>query len=281
MSLYHMKKFLTFMLFAGALAALGGCVQAWQNWQLRQYDAAIRQAERAVKTASGDRPLALAYSELGRAYSEKARYSRGFKLLTGAEYESIFALGEKAHDAAVALAPGEADVFLKRGLSEYDRAAALGASKEDAAFLEKAEADFTSAIKLDPSKEQALDMRGLIYMGKRDYDKAIDDFTREKALDQRGGTLRLAEAYCARGSLRQGNKDNSGAAADYLRTIEFEKGTGRDACDCDPYAPLAGIYYEQKDYAKSWETVNAAKTAGSYIPPEFLADLKKASGRER
>src|SRR5712692_5152010 len=57
------------------------------------------------------------------AYSEKARYSRAFKLISAGEYDRLFGLAVKDHDQAVALDPVSAEAYYSRGQTYYDRAA--------------------------------------------------------------------------------------------------------------------------------------------------------------
>jgi hypothetical protein len=40
-------------------------------------------------------------------------------------------------------------------------------------------------------------------------------------------------------------------------------------------------YYYKKEYDKSWEDIKKAKDLGWRIPPEFLEELRKASGRQK
>ena len=256
---------------------LGACGRTY--W-LAKYDHDIRSAGRAVEAARNDAGRAGAYSERGRAYSEKARYSKSFKLISAEEYTRLFGLAISDHDRAVALAPAAAGVYLNRGLTFYDRAALEAVSStERAAFFGSAMADFTSAIARDERTELAFDMRGLIYIQTGDYTRAINDFAREAKLDPHIGNMRLAEAYCGRASSYQMKKAYDLAIADYSKALVL--GAPSDGCDCDPYAPLAWNYYQKKEYDKSWDIVLKAQSAKRWIPPEFLADLKKASGRDR
>ena len=48
----------------------------------------------------------------------------------------------------------------------------------------------------------------------------------------------------------------------------------------DAYYNRGWAYYFKKEYDKSWEDVKKAQELGYQIPPEFLDDLRKASGRE-
>src|SRR3974377_2000156 len=92
---------LCFPVLLSSSLLLGGCswmVQISQNMHLRGYDADIRNGTQAIETARNDAERAKAYSKRGSAYSEKARYSRAFKLIPDNEYERLFALAMKDHD---------------------------------------------------------------------------------------------------------------------------------------------------------------------------------------
>jgi hypothetical protein len=106
---------------------LGGCEGWWQSYSLRKYQGEIDAAARAVDAAQNDAQRALAHTARGRACSEKARYARAFKLIPPEEYGRLFDLAVEDHDRAVALAPGDAEVYLSRGRTYYDRAALVRA----------------------------------------------------------------------------------------------------------------------------------------------------------
>ncbi len=46
------------------------------------------------------------------------------------------------------------------------------------------------------------------------------------------------------------------------------------------YGNRGRAYYFKKEYDKSWDDVKKVQTLGYPIPPEFLDDLRKASGRQ-
>jgi tetratricopeptide (TPR) repeat protein len=84
-------------------------------------DREISESTQAVQSARNDAQRAEAYSKRGMAYSEKARYSRAFKLIPAEEYERLFDLAVKDHDEAVRLNPDSAEVYFNRGQAYYDR----------------------------------------------------------------------------------------------------------------------------------------------------------------
>jgi hypothetical protein len=47
------------------------------------------------------------------------------------------------------------------------------------------------------------------------------------------------------------------------------------------YGNRGRAYYFKKEYDKSWDDIKKVQALGYQIPPEFLDDLRKASGREK
>ena len=142
----------------------------------------------------------------------------------------------------MALDPGSAEGYYRRGHTYYDRAAL----------------------------EDARD-------AKQWFDPAVADFTPEMAIDPMG-RMRLADAYCARGSSHQQAKNYDAAIADFEKSIEL--GITADGCSCDPYNPLLGLYTsETRQFDKAWEIVRKARKSKPWIAPELLEKLKKDSGR--
>jgi hypothetical protein len=263
-----------------SLCALGGlaCGDA-----LKGYERDAEDATRELSAATTDAQRASAYSKRGRAYGEKARLSRGRKLIGLEEYARQFGLAVRDHDQAAALAPNDAEVYLNRGMTVYWRAAPTppdGMEPDASAkpWLDRAEANFARSFVLDPKKTQAVDMLGLVHLAKLEYDAAIHDFERVRPLDERLGRLRLADAHCSRGKARGEKKLYDLAIADYERSIEL--GAPTDGCECDPYWPLAALYLDAKrDYDAAWRVVHAAQKGKGFVAPEFIERLKRESGR--
>ena len=252
------------------------CGSMSRSWYLSSNDKDIAKGTKAIETARDDGERALAYDERGRAYSERARYSRAFNLIAADEYDRLFGLAIKDQDQAIAVAPRNSQVYVGRGLTYYNRAALEDLSGPLAkTYFESAESDFTAAIDRDSRNVLALDMRGVIYAARDDQDRAIADFTQVMTIDSHLGKLRLAEAYCQRGSAFQKASNYDAAISDYEKAIEFHTGGG--GCDCQPESPLAWIYYETKQYDKSWDVVRRARSSGQWIAPEVLEQLKAAS----
>jgi hypothetical protein len=96
------------LLFACVLPFLAGCNRIARYWYLSSYDRDISRATKAIETAGDNAHRAAAYAERGSAYSEKARYSRAFKLISADEYGRLFGLAVKDQDQAIALDPASA-----------------------------------------------------------------------------------------------------------------------------------------------------------------------------
>ncbi|HVP00877.1 MAG TPA: tetratricopeptide repeat protein [Bryobacteraceae bacterium] len=260
---------------------LGGC---GKSWYLASYERDISSATGAIETARDDAHRAAAYTKRGDAYSEKARYSRAFKLISPEEYARQFGLAIKDHDQAIALDPASAEAYYRRGQAYYDRAVlevvvngTLVGSKSDCKFwFDPAIADFKKAIERDARHDRAWDMLGLTHETMGELDQAISEYTQEMALNPLGKS-RLADAYCERGGSNQKEKKYDAAMADYEKSIE--NGANADGCSCDPYNPLLGLYAEDRRYDQGWEVVHKALKSGKWIAPEWLARLQKESGR--
>jgi len=232
-------------LCALVLLLSGACGSMSRSWYLASYAAEIEKATKAIEAARDDDERARGYDQRGRGYSETARYSRAFKLIAADEYDRLFDLAIKDQDQAVALAPGNAEAYLGRGLTYYNRAALEDpAEPKRNALFASALSDFTRAIERDGRNAQALDMRGVVHTVLGDLDRAIADFAQVLTIDPHLGKLRLAEAYCERGSTFQKAGNYDAAIADYEQSIEYRTGGG--GCECQPESALAWIRSDRK-----------------------------------
>jgi tetratricopeptide (TPR) repeat protein len=272
-------------MLASVLLLLAGCNRIARSWYLSGYDRDITSATKAIESARDNAHRAEAYAKRGSAYSEKARYSKAFKLISPDEYDRLFSLAIKDHDQAVALDPAAAEVYYTRGMTYYDRAnleavvdgRLLGSEAERKAWFAPATDDFKKAIQKDGRYYLAWDRLGLIHETTGELDQAINDYSQEMALNPLGRT-RLADAYCTRGSSNQKEK-NDAAFADLERSIDL--GATADGCSCDPYNPLLALYTEARRYDQAWAVVNKARKSGKWIAPEMLDRLKNESGRSK
>jgi tetratricopeptide (TPR) repeat protein len=214
-----------------------------QSFWLSQYEGHIRKGTATIAAAKTDRERSAGYVERARGYGEKARYLRAFKKIGLEEYTQLFEQAVKDHGEAVRLDPANAEVYLNRGLTYYDRGFVappdqLEPESKAGEYRKLAKADFTTAIELDGRNELALDRRGMINEQEMDYEAAILDYTAEMAVNPRLGKMRLADLYCLRGRANTIAKKYDLGAADYERAISLD--VPADSCDCEPYEGVAG-----------------------------------------
>jgi tetratricopeptide (TPR) repeat protein len=270
------------LLCASVLLFLAGCNRIARSWYLSSYDRDISSSTKAIESARDNAHRAEAYAKRGSAYSEKARYSRAFKLISADEYNRLFGLAVKDHDQAVALDPS-AEAYYTRGATYYDRATLetvvdgrlVGSEADRKAWFDPATADFKKAIERDGRLYLAWDRLGLIRETTGELDLAISDYSQEMALNPLGRT-RLADAYCTRASSHQKEKYDA-AIADYEKSIDL--GVTADGCSCDPYNPLLALYANGRRYDQAWGVVYKARKSGKWIAPESLDRLKNESRR--
>ncbi len=261
---------------ACATLALVGCGDIGPKLFLSARDREIRSATRTIESARDDAARAEGYSQRARAHSEKARYSRFFKRISAEDYARVFGLAISDHDQAVALDPGNAEVYYGRGWTCFDRATLEGPG-EAGPWLARAAADFTKAVEKDPRHDLAWDRLGLVHLRSGETDKAIDAFKREMALTSLGRS-RLADVHCDRGLAELQERKIEAAVADFEKSIEY--GSNADGCSCEPYNPLVGLYErETRQYDKAWAVVGQAAKRGKVIAPEVVESLVKSSGR--
>jgi tetratricopeptide (TPR) repeat protein len=267
------------MVGACLVLALVGCGRLAQAVFLSGFDRNISNATQAIEAAHDDVQRAEGYSKRGNAYSEKARYNRVSKLIAADEYERLFKLAINDHGQAVALDQGRAEVYLNRGQAYYNRATLeLHDGKDVKRWFDSAAADFETAIQKDARDYRAFDQLGVVHQENGEPEKAIEDFTKEMALNPLG-KARLTDAYCTLASHYHGQKKYDVAVADYRKSIETRGGPD-DGCACDPYEALVALYtVETRQYNEAWEVVHLAQRSNRRISPDLIERLKKDSGR--
>lgn len=130
----------------------------------------------------------------------------GLAALNGGNYDEAIRLYTKA------IASGELSqdylsiAYINRGRSWY--------FKKD---FDKAIADFTKAIEIDPKDADAYYARGLVRHIKGDYDKAIADYTKVIEINPK-----RAKAYKARGFCWEAKGQYDKAKADYAKAKEID-----------------------------------------------------------
>jgi tetratricopeptide (TPR) repeat protein len=135
---------------------------------------------------------------------------------------------------------------------------------------------FLSSCVSTPNKTQtelrdarAYNKRGIAYWSKGQYDQAILDYNKALEINPR-----YADAYNNRGVAYADTGQYDQAILDYNKALEINPGYAY------AYKNRAVSYYFKREYYEALKDVNKAQALGLKIPPEFLSDLRKASGRQ-
>jgi len=118
--------------------------------------------------------------------------------------------------------------------------------------LDKAIADLTKAIELDPQLDIAYYYLGLACKTKGDDDKAIANYTKAIEIDPR-----YDEAYCERGMSWYRKSDYDKAIADFTKAIEINPKNG------NAYAGRSWVWGKKGDYDKANADWAKAKELGN------------------
>ena len=87
--------------------------------------------------------------------------------------------------------------------------------------------------------------------------------------------LKGAGAYFNRGCSYMIRHQYEQAISDFNKALEISPKYA------EAYYNRGYTYYLKEEYEKSWEDINKAQDLGLKVPPKFLDDLRKASGREK
>jgi tetratricopeptide (TPR) repeat protein len=142
-------------------------------------------------------------------------------------------------------------------------------SADRKAVYDRAIADYTQAIRLDPNFAEAYNARGNAYHHKKDYDRAIADYSQAMRLDPN-----FAEAYNARGLAYSDKGDYDRAIADLDQAIRLDPDLAM------AYFNRGGVYYEKGDYDRAIADYSQAirldpNSATSYNNRSFVYNVKK------
>jgi tetratricopeptide (TPR) repeat protein len=110
-------------------------------------------------------------------------------------------------------------------------------SEERVRIYDRAIADYTQAIRLDPNEAGGYNQRGTAYAQKGDYDRAIADYTQAIRI-----VPNFSYAYSNRGAAYYGKGDSDRAIADYAQAIRL------DPNNAGAYSNHGLAYYEKGDY---------------------------------
>ena len=120
-------------------------------------------------------------------------------------------------------------------------------SSERQALYDRAIADFTQAIRLDPNSAQAYRERGVVYSDRGDPDRGIADLNQSIRL-----APNYALAYNNRGNMYRRKGDYDRAIADYNQAIRIDPNFAR------AYMNRGGTYRDKGDYNRAIADHNQA-----------------------
>ncbi len=131
---------------------------------------------------------------------------------------------------------------------------------------DKAILDFNKVLKMNPADANAYHNRGRAHGERGQYDLAISDYTNALKINPR-----YADAYFNRGLAYHAKGQYDQAISDYTNALKINPG------DAGTYYARGFTYYCEKEYEKSWVDVKKAQSLGYPIHPKFLDDLLNAS----
>jgi tetratricopeptide (TPR) repeat protein len=224
-----------------------------------EYDLAIADFTETINLAPD---MAAAWMLRGRALVAGASRVTG----AGENFSSIGATIMK--DAVVgATAAEEKQAVYDRAIADFTQAIRL--DPDDArAYQERAGAyhqkgdydqaiaDFTQAIWLDPGYVAAYNNRGLAYSHKGDYDRAIADFNHAMRLDPGNAAI-----YCNRGGAYGGKGEYDKAISDLDHAIKLDPGYAM------AYNERGRIYRSKGEYDKAIADLDQA----IWLDPDYAA----------
>ena len=182
------------------------------------------------------------YNNRGMAYMDKGQYDQAIS----------------DYNKALEINPKFAEAYYNRGI-------ACGGK----GHFDQAISSFNKALEINQKFAEAYSNRGITYRRKGQYDQAISDYN--KALEI---SPRYAEAYNNRGNAYGDKGQYDQAISDYNKALEISP---RFA---EVYSNRGRAYYLKGEYGKCWEDIKKAQGLGYKIPPKFLDDLRKASGKQ-
>jgi tetratricopeptide (TPR) repeat protein len=127
-----------------------------------------------------------------------------------------------------------------------------------------------TTLEINPRIAEDYYNRGDAYRSKGQYDQAIADYNNALEMNPR-----YAEAYNNRGMVNMAKGQYDEAIADFNKALQINPMLAL------AYGNRGRAYYFKKEYDKSWDDINKVQTLGYQIPPGFLDDLRKASGRQK
>jgi tetratricopeptide (TPR) repeat protein len=110
--------------------------------------------------------------------------------------------------------------------------------------------------------------RGNDYLHEGDYDRALENYNKAIELDPD-----IYQVYGNRGNIYDVKGEYEKAIADQTKALEINPRDGRN------YYNRAVSYYHEKQYDKALDDTLKAQQLGFEVNPEFLYELRKATGK--
>ena len=129
--------------------------------------------------------------------------------------------------------------------------------------------EFKEAVVIKPDYARAYYNMGVAYMKLKHYAEAVAACDKAIAIKPD-----FSEAYSNMGAAYNELGQHTEALAACKRAVSI------DPDYADAYRNRAIAHYSRRDYDKAWADVKTCRKLGGDVHPEFLAELRKASGRE-
>jgi tetratricopeptide (TPR) repeat protein len=140
----------------------------------------------------------------------------------------------------------------------------------DQGNFDQAISEYTKAIDINPNYAKAYDNRGVAYAKEGSLSRAIADFTMAIA-----NNFNDAEAYNKRGHAYDNQGNLTQAVFDYSQAIRI------NPLYAKAYNNRSLAYYNLKEYDKAWRDVHKIEELKDTVSPDFIDELKKASGKNQ
>lgn len=236
-------------------------------------------ARRMREVLSVYRSYTIAEPYIRRAFEEA---SRG----RAAEGLSILDEGIAKHPDEPRLYAARSSVYRymgarDRALADLDRAVSMN-QKDDGMLTmrgmlryemkdpQKAMEDFDKAIAVNPYNYEAYNGRAAICLERNDPDLALKNLNTALLINPKH-----AGAYFNRGVTYGYKGQLSKAVSDFTMAIKL------DPKLINAYSNRANVYMHLKQYDKAWNDVRTIEKSGYKMGSEFMAELRKLSGRDQ
>lgn len=212
---------------------------------------------------------------------EEAYYTRGLAYARKGDIDRALA----DYSKAIEVNPEYVQAYLNRAFININKA-----------LPEKAITDLDRVVKINSNLAVAYYIRGIAYANKGNLEQAISDYSKaikfnpnyaeaytnralayvyKAMIEQTRIDPNSPKAYVNIGPTKANKADFDRAVSDCNKALEISPSFS------DAYLARARVYFFRQEYDKSWEDVHKLEELGAKIDPQFLGDLKTASGKEK